>query len=140
MKRIMTIVLAFLLLCCTLEAFAIDSDTIEPVHPEYEGAGKISASISLSSTGILTCSSVVTIEAGHTADVTWVLQGKKGGTWATKATWTASGTGYKNCSLNTARVAVRGYSYRLKATAEISDSSGPHVETVVAYLSVVTYS
>lgn len=131
-------VVVSLILLLSLNAGSIASAvTSDPIQPMYVGVVSLFPNVKISSAGIVTCTDTVTLKNGYSADVTWELSYGSGGNLSNHSTWTASGS--KNISLNKARYAVHGYSYQLKTTAKVYDSSKKYVETVVKYSPVASY-
>lgn len=115
-------------------ALAANTDSIQPM---YVGVVSLFPHVKVTSAGLVVCTDTVTLKNGYSADVTWELNYGAGGNFSNRSTWTASGS--RNISLYKERYAVRGYSYQLKTSAKVYDSSKNYVETVVKYSPVVSY-
>ena len=111
--------------------------TADPIQPMYIGIVSLFPHVTISSSGVITCSDTVILKNGYSADVTWELNYGSGGNLSNRLTWTASGS--RNISLSKERYASRGYSYQLKTSAKVYDSSKNCVETAVKYSPVVSY-
>lgn len=107
-----------------------------PIEPMYVGLIKIRPAVTISS-GTVFCSDLVTVKDGYSANVTWTLQGGPEGKFNPITTWTSFG-GTRH-PLDTNRSANRGYSYRLKTSVKVYDSSGKLVDDETKYSSVGTY-
>lgn len=115
-------------------AFAVSGDQIEP---RYVGLSSSQPTISISGSGTISCSDVVTIKSGYSAAVVWELLGGPEGNLTNKGTWKAEGS--SALSLDKKRVAVRGYTYQLKATIKVYNASGRCVDDVSFYSKSAKY-
>ena len=127
----------FLLLLSVLSSgLSASASNTTPIEPMYIGITSMSPEISISSTGVITCTDRVMLKKGYKADVIWELQS---GTsrLTTTSTWKDSGT--SAIPLRVERDAIRGYSYRLKTSVKVYNSSGTLVDDEVKYSRTVSY-
>lgn len=92
--------------------------------------------ISTISSGTANCYGYTKTQSGYSAKVTVELQ-RKGTTWTTIKTWTASDSA--KAVVDETYSVSRGYSYRLKTTHYALNSNGSVVESTVKYSSTVSY-
>lgn len=118
----------------TIVAAAQSPTTIEPM---YVGIARMIPEISISSSGVITCTDLVKLHDGYSANVTWELESGTGNRLTPKYTWRDSGTG--SLSLSAKRDAIHGYSYRLKTSVKVYNSSGTLVDDEVKYSRTVSY-
>lgn len=107
-----------------------------PIEPMYVGLVKIRPIVTISS-GTVYCNDLVTVKDGYSANVTWTLQGGPESKFNPIYTWTSFG-GTRH-PLDTNRSANRGYSYRLKTSVKVYDSSGNLVDDEIKYSNVGSY-
>ena len=99
------------------------------IQPRYGEILDFYSSLSISSSGYAQCSSdISTLDSDSEIDLTMSLQrsSNDGRTWSTVETWDTSD--YGSAALEEGRFVLSGYSYRVKATAEIYDESGDLIE------------
>lgn len=136
MKRIFCVLLAVMLLAAlTLPAMAAEKEsTITPRYSYIEG---ISASLSINSWGLTDCYSSSVVYGGDSVVLTCSLQQYNGSTWTTVKSWTAttkpSATIAKNYGV------YSGYTYRVKASCSVYNSSGNLLENGYIYSDEVYY-
>lgn len=126
--------LALLLLSST--AFA---QTLPGIQPLYEEIFRFDPSLTISSSGYAECSSEVrTPDSSLEIDLTMTLQRSSNGrTWSNVKTWDTSD--YGSASLDKGWFVSSGYSYRVKATADVYDASGDFVESATVTSLVTKY-
>lgn len=108
-----------------------------PIEPMYTGISRLLPEISISKDGVITCSDVITLRSGYSANVTWELQSGTGAQLTSMATWKDSGT--SRLTLNATRIASRGYTYRLKTAIKVYNSNGVLVDDEVKYSRSLSY-
>lgn len=99
------------------------------IQPRYEEIMRFDPALTISSSGYAQCSSEIrTFDSSYEIDLTMSLQrsSNDGRTWSTVETWDTSD--YGSAALEEGRFVLSGYSYRVKATAEIYDESGDLIE------------
>lgn len=99
------------------------------IQPRYEEILDFYSSLSISSSGYAEClSDITTLDSDSEIDLTMSLQrsSNNGRTWSTVKTWDTSDNGF--ATLEKGWFVTSGYSYRVKATAEIYDESGDLIE------------
>lgn len=115
-----------LLLMLSSTAFA---QTLPSIKPLYEEILWFDSSIDISSSGYANCMSDIEVNTSSLEiDLTMSLQrsSNNGRTWSTVKTWNTSD--YGSAALEEGWFVLSGYSYRVKATAEIYDESGDLIE------------
>lgn len=139
-KRITSgiVILALILTAVASTASAYAPPT-EVAQPQWTRISQLKASLEISSAGRADCSGVIRLRnSSDSAEFTMSLQRSSNGTsWTTMKTWTDSGKGTVSMVENW--YVLSGYSYRIKTTAEIYNSSGARVETATSYSDVVKY-
>lgn len=127
--------ITLMLVLIAISGISVSAAQTEPLQPQYTGLVNISPSLTISS-GTISCTDYITIKPGYTADVTWQLLG---GTdkLTPIATWTDSGSNV--LLLNKTRVAISGYSYRLKTNVKVYNSTGKLVDDVTKFSVTVSY-
>lgn len=127
--------ITLMLVLITISGISVSAAQTEPLQPQYTGLLDTNPSLTISS-GTIFCEDSITIKTGYTADVTWELLGGTG-KLAPITTWTASGS--RLLQLNKTRVAISGYSYRLKTNVKVYNSTGKLVDDVTKFSVTVSY-
>lgn len=128
MKRIITLVVAILLLCLNTSASALT------VVPFYTYTTSISAQLSISGTGTATCiGEVEPASSTYSVSVDVALEQLKNGSWSTFAKW-SGGSYVKGTKSLTA-----GYSYRVVVTGTVRGPNGNILETPTKTTSTKSY-
>ena len=99
------------------------------IQPRYEEIMRFDPALTISSSGYAQCSSEIrTFDSSYEIDLTMSLQrsSNDGRTWSNVKTWDTSD--YGSAALEEGWFVLSGYSYRVKATAEIYDESGDLIE------------
>ena len=99
------------------------------IQPRYGEILDFYSSLSISSSGYAEClSDITTLDSDSEIDLMMSLQrsSNNGRTWITVKTWDTSDNGF--ATLEKGWFVTSGYSYRVKATAEIYDESGDLIE------------
>lgn len=110
------------------------------IQPRYEEIMRFDPALTISSSGYAQCSSEIrTFDSSYEIDLTMSLQrsSNNGRTWSTVKTWDT--TDYGSAALEEGWFVLSGYSYRVKATAEIYDESGDLIEEESVESSVEEY-
>lgn len=109
-----------------------------PIQLQYEKINTILSALTISSSGKATCNAkAVLLDKNYTCTVTMTLQQKDGNTWYTVKNWSSSGTGVVYCDENW--YVVSGYTYRVKATVKVYNSSGTLIENEAVYSPMTVY-
>lgn len=135
-RRWSGLILAALCLVMTVSAGAVTMPEAERMEPRYVTLTDFEAELSIGSGGRSTCTGTVRLRSGYNADVTMELQQKDGSRWETIQDWSDSG---RRVTLNHSWYVESGYDYRVKLSAEVTDSNGRVVEQPVTYSSVESY-
>lgn len=129
-KRITSgILVLVLVLTSAIVAASAYAPSTEVIQPRWARIYSLTASLDISASGRADCSSSVRVrDSSDSADLTMSLQRSSNGTsWTTVKAWTDSGRG--SVSMDESWYVLSGYSYRVKATAEVYNSSGTLVES-----------
>lgn len=127
--------ITLMLVLITVGGISVSAAQTEPLQPLYTGLSRISPNLTISS-GTIFCEDTIMVRSGYTANVTWELQG--GIDKLTPiTTWTDSGSNI--LQLNKTRVAISGYSYRLKTNVKVYNSTGKLVDDVTKFSVTVSY-
>lgn len=121
-------VLGWFLFLLMLSSTALAQSPLN-IQPRYEEIMRFDPALTISSSGYAQCSSEIrTFDSSYEIDLTMSLQrsSNDGRTWSTVETWDTSD--YGSAALEEGRFVLSGYSYRVKATAEIYDESGDLIE------------
>ena len=135
MKRFVAIVLC-IIIAMSFTVIGVAADDTGPsaglISPMYEVISNIYISLDISSSGKASCYADVDTSPAYSCNLTVELQERSGSSWTTIKTWTATddGTGYTY--VDSIWYVTPG-AYRLKVTAEITNSSGRLVEDPVEY-------
>lgn len=111
----------------------------DTAQPRYELIRYFYAELVISDSGYAKSSCGVRLrDPSGTVSLTMELQQSGNGTtWSTIKSWDASGVG--SATLEKGWYVLSGYSYRVKATADVYSASGGWVETEITYSSIVYY-
>ena len=136
MKRIlaMILVLAMLVSMLTLTVMAEGETTI---MPRYSYIDVINSRLSISSSGLASCNANSGFSGGASQKLICELQRYNGSTWTTVKTWTKTSTYSANIAKQYA--VYSGYTYRLRTTCRVYNSSGTIVEIGVCDSNQVVY-
>ena len=121
-------VLGWFLFLLMLSSTALAQSPLN-IQPRYEEIMRFDPALTISSSGYAQCSSEIrTFDSSYEIDLTMSLQrsSNDGRTWSTVETWDTSD--YGSAALEEGRFVLSGYSYRVKATADIYDESGDLIE------------
>ncbi len=140
-KIITTLMIVMILVSCLVPcAFADYEEEYfgnEIIEPRYEVLNNVTISFIISNSGRSDFSATVLVPSGYRVDLTAELQQKSGSSWNTIHDWEASGKNY--ITVSGPWYVLPGYSYRIKVTATVYDSSGNFVEAPVEYSKVQEY-
>ena len=132
MKKVSRLFTVLLLLCVVASV-----SSAEMVSPMYITIGDINATLTVQS-GQANCGGTVSLNSiSYGADITVTLQKKNGNNWAYVSSWSDSGSVL--VSANGSVSVSTGYTYRVRASVAIKDSSGNVVERGSAYSAQKTY-
>ena len=132
-------VLGWFLFLLMLSSTALAQSPLN-IQPRYEEIMRFDPALTISSSGYAQCSSEIrTFDSSYEIDLTMSLQrsSNNGRTWSTVKTWDTSD--YGSAALEGGWFVLSGYSYRVKATAEIYDESGDLIEEESVESSVEEY-
>lgn len=131
MKRIKfnRILSFFAALCLLVSAASAAVPTEDTVQPRYTGISKLTADLSISSSGYASCYGYVRLSSSsYSANMTVELQRSGNGTsWTTIKDWSTSGS--YTLELDKGWYVVSGYYYQVVTTVEVYNSSGSLVGT-----------
>ena len=103
---------------------------------QYNGTDCITASLTISSSGLASCSGTITLSySSYSADMALDLQRYSGGSWHSVKSWSASDV----TSMHKSYYVTHGYSYRVVASATVYNASGYYVESPSATSPTVYY-
>lgn len=143
MKR-KTLICLLLVLCFLASmgtVFAAEPET--PVEPDpeepYVGLRSAFGTLSISSSGIATCTGSASLYNGYTAEVTVTLQRKISGVWLGYTSWSGSGSSPVVVSNSTSSSIPSGYKYRTYVYITVYDSNNDIVETADTWSSTKSY-
>ena len=132
MKKVSRLFTVLLLLCVVASV-----SSAEMVSPMYITIGDINATLTVQS-GQANCGETVSLNSiSYGADITVTLQKKNGNNWAYVSSWSDSGSVL--VSANGSVSVSTGYTYRVRASVAVKDSSGNVVERGSAYSAQKTY-
>ena len=132
MKKVSRLFTVLLLLCVVASV-----SSAEMVSPMYITIGDINATLTVQS-GQANCGGTVSLNSiSYGADITVTLQKKNGNNWAYVSSWSDSGSVL--VSANGSVSVSTGYTYRVRASVTVKDSSGNVVERGSAYSAQKTY-
>jgi hypothetical protein len=140
-KRITVLALTLLLIATFLTptAFAAQytENKVPIVIPRFARINIFAVDLTISSNGYADCYSRVSLTySSDTVTLTMELQKQNGSAWNKVNSWNTSGSGTvslgKGCYVNSG-------TYRVKATAQVYNSSGSLIETATAYSITVNY-
>ncbi len=137
LTRILAAALAFTLLGTTASAAVAPEENI--VQPRFLTVASIVAEREMTFPGLIDCYSDVTLNnLSYTATLKMELQRSSNGTtWTTLKSWNTSGTSF--VALDKSWYVLPGYQYQVKATVEVRNSAGTHLETVTKYSAILHY-
>lgn len=130
-RRLLCLMLATTILASGMAVMAADVPT-----PYYNATAKISASLSISSSGLASCGGSIRLsDSSCYANLTLQLQKYTSNGWSPVYTWTQSNA----TSISGSRYVTSGYNYRVICSANVYTSSGTYVESPSATSSTVYY-
>ena len=134
MKKVKSVILSTMILACMIISGgqAVQAAELEIV-PFDVGVNSTTSTLTISTSGVATCSGTVRLQGGYTADVTVTL--KRDGSRVTS--WTASGSG--SVKAGGTYTVTKGHSYVVTTTAKIYDANGKQVDTVSKDSTTVSY-
>lgn len=142
MKKIISILLTTIMLCCgsfAVHAQEVDSAPVMTVQPRYTGMFSYYADLSSSGNTLIATSGITPYE-GFTCTVTFELQRKRsGGSWSHVATYTDTGDSSHICSIYETATAASGYSYRGYCTFQAFDKNGKEVDLSHNYTAILYF-
>ena len=136
MKRITCVLLAVMLIATlAVPAMAVEEEsTITPRYSYIEG---LSASLSINSWGLTDCYASGVAYRGDSMVFTCSLQQYNGSYWTTVKSWTSTTKPSATIAKNYA--VYSGYTYRVKASCSVYNSSGSLLESGYLYSNEVYY-
>lgn len=144
MKKTNRLFALFVLATLLIGIFQVSSvDLNTPEGPiivdDYKSICTMSASTSIVSNGLATCSTLVsTYNFSNAISISLTLQRSiDGGTWSPLYTWSASGIG--TVAKTGSRYVTSGYYYRCVVNATIRSSSGTFIESAYLVSNTVHY-
>lgn len=144
-KRGISTVLSLILVMCFAMPVSVAASTGGEAEERaggllrYTNVVVISAELDINSSGKSTSYGRVQLaNSTDTVDLILELQQRDNGTWSTIKDWSTSGS--RTVSLEKDWYVLSGYSYRVRVTAKVYNSSGTLVETASLYSRMVTYN
>ena len=120
MKRLLCVLLSVALLASGMSVAATDIPT-----PYYSGTDRITAGLSISSSGLASCSGSIGLSySSYSATLTMKLQQYTSDGWTTIGSWSTQTT-----RLSKSQYVLHGYYYRVVCSANVYDGSGNYVES-----------
>lgn len=132
-KITLSICLSFCLLLIFHPIVARASDNSPEIMPVYTGVKRITADITISSSGYANLNTQVSVRSGYSADVTLQLCYDSD---EIEYTWTTSGSGM--LTLNKGRYVVPGHEYYARAHVIVYDSHDNIVDDITFKSNVVS--
>ena len=131
MRRILTVILAIVLLATSaLPCFAAEAST-SVVGPRYTHINTNSVDLDINkTTGVANCFASCYAMGDYTVKVECKLQRYQGGFYSTIKTWTNSGSEY--ASVNQYWAVYSGYTYRVYAIFYVYDTAGNLLESATS--------
>ena len=121
LKRLFCVLMAVAILASGMTVAAADIPT-----PYYDATARITASLSISTSGLASCSGAITLsDSSCSASLTMKLQQYTSSGWSTIETWSTS----NSTRLSKTRYVTSGYYYRVVTSANVYNSSGKYVES-----------
>lgn len=110
-------------------------------QPQYVGANSITVSLSISDSGVATCTTRTVLKSRYTAVETIKLQRSSSeSSWSTVATWVNSFSYSESATILSKKHSLSsGYYYRIQAIFNIYDSSGNLAEKITKATSSMYY-
>lgn len=136
MKRMLCVLLVVVAIMLSVipAMAAVGEPTVSPCYAYIQ---RISAGLSIDETlGITSCKTSCFV-AAESVKLTCTLQRYNGSSWTTVKSW--SETGEYSVALNKNWAVYSGYTYRVKATCSVYNSSGALVESGSIYSNEVVY-
>lgn len=127
MKRWVAFITVFLLVFMTQAAWAAVTRPVEEVMaPDYETTEDVKAILTISSSGLATCTGKLTAKASaDTCKASIALKQKQGSKWITLETWDGpKGKGKKGSSVKGTKQVASGHSYKVVLTGTVTSPSG----------------
>ena len=137
MKRFCCAILAFaVIIACVIPAMGAVIE--QPVSPKYTYIAKLSAALSINkNTGVASCGGSCSAPGGASIKLTCRLQRYNGSSWTTVNTWSTTAT--QATAINKYSAVASGYTYRVRITCSVYNSSGTLVESGTCYSNQVVY-
>lgn len=140
-KNLICLLLVLCFLASMGTVFAAEPET--PIEPDplepYVGLRSASGAISISSSGIATCTGTANLYNGYTAEVTVTLQRRIGSIWYDYANWSGSGSSPVVVSNSTSSSIPSGYKYRTYVYITVYDANDNIVETADTWSGTKSY-
>lgn len=137
MKRIICVVLAVMLVAALV--VPVMAAVKEPsVSPRYSYIEFLSASLAIDDTfGLTDCYAGCVVYGGDSVILTCSLQQYTGSYWTTVKSWTS--TTKPSAAIAKNYAVYSGYTYRVKASCSVYNSSGTLLESGICYSNQVYY-
>ena len=136
MKRIICVLLAVMLVAALVvpAMAAVKEPSVSPCYSYIEG---LSASLSINSWGLTDCYASGVVYGGDSVVFTCSLQQYNGSYWSTVKSWSSTTKPTATIAKNYA--VYSGYTYRVKASCSVYNSSGTLLENGYIYSNEVYY-
>lgn len=136
MKRFFCIILAVMLLAAlAMPAMAAEEESV--ISPRYSYIEGLSASLAINSWGLTDCYASSVVFRGDSVVLTCSLQQYNGSYWTTVKSWTS--TDKPSAAIAKNYGVYSGYTYRVKASCSVYNSSGTLLESGYIYSNEVVY-
>ena len=120
-KRLLCLLLSVTILASGMVVMAADTPT-----PYYDATASISASLTISTSGLASCGGSVTLsDSSAFATLTMKLQQYTSSGWTTIEPWSTS----TSTRLSKTKYVTHGYYYRVVTSANVYDANGHYVES-----------
>lgn len=142
-KRIVCILLAMCCFAGSCVVGAVDLPTRKEnvttyATSRYKKLAMISAGLDISKSGYATCTSDATLARGYDVELTIDLLEFDNGKWNSIKSWTTTGSGILGASLDKSYWVAKG-TYKVKATAVVTDANGNYIETATLDSTIEEY-
>ena len=140
-RRTLGILLVVMILLSGTTVLAVnDTDKDDGLYGlDYVGIATLYGGLSISGTGLATCSGSVRLSNNtYTVYLVVALEQYSGGSWSSVAYWQNSGSGYSGTDVVAYRYVAHG-TYRVRSTGTVFDQYGSFVEQASVYSPSRTY-
>lgn len=137
MKRTLCFVLA-VVMAMTFVVPVMAAVSEPPVSPQYTYIQRLNAGLTINeATGLTSCTAGCFVVGANSVTLTSKLQRYNGSSWTTVKTWTTTTT--QSAALNKNYAVYSGYTYRVRVSCSVYNSSGTLLESGICYSHQVEY-